>query len=250
VRGGAIKKYEQCIDAREKFKKKCEEMAERHPELAAYQQKLIDEREGPSYNIETPIVYNSALDGIQSFDAIKLLLVADNPGRREQNAAMRSYLVGPAGKIADTFFKKKSGLTIDFRKNVLILNKTPIHTPRTGELRTLCEIGGEKITRLIDDSQRAMVNILVEFYMALKVPIWIIGYSEMKKRGIFETYTRELVASVSRSLIRKQDLFFFRHFSMNQFTIDLNKQRLPDENIESALQRIGYAYRDRVLGGI
>jgi hypothetical protein len=242
--------YERFIDASKRFKIKCEELAERLPELASYQQKLVDERGGPSYDIETPVVYNSALDRIQATDDIKLLLVADNPGRREQSAATRSYLVGPSGKIADNFFKKESGLKIDFRKNVIILNKTPIHTPRTAELRALREIGGEKTVRLIEDSQRAMAEILVEFWTVFKVPIWIIGYSEMKKRGIFETYTRELYASVSHDLIKNKDLFFFRHFSMNQFTIDLNKQRLPDENIESALERIGYAYRDRVLGGI
>jgi hypothetical protein len=218
--------------------------------LAAYQKKLVDERDGPSYDIETPVVYNSALDDIQVSDTIKLLLVADNPGRREQSAGMRSYLVGPSGKIADGFFKKTSALGIDFRKNAIILNKTPVHTPRTVELRTLCALGGEKTARLVEDSQRAMAKVLLEFYTVFQTPVWIIGYSEMKKRGVFETYTRELQSSVSHGLIKEDDLFFFRHFSMNQFTIDLNKQRLSGEPVGSALRRIGYAHRDKALGAL
>jgi hypothetical protein len=244
------KAYEQFVKARENFRKVCESAAKSLPELAGYQQRLVGERGGPSYNIETPVVYNSALDDIHISDNIKLLLVADNPGRREQSADMRRYLVGPSGKIADGFFRKTNALGIDFRKNAIILNKTPVHTPRTVELRTLCALGGEKTARLVEDSQRAMAKTLLEFYMAFQAPIWIIGYSEMKKRGVFEPYTKELHSLVSRGLIKEGDLFFFRHFSMNQFTIDLNKQRSSGEDIESALRRIGYAHRDRVLGAL
>jgi hypothetical protein len=242
------KTYEQFVKARENFRKVCESAAKSLPELAAYQQKLVGERDGPSYDIETPVVYNSALDDIQISDDIKLLLVADNPGRREQSAAMRSYLVGPSGKIADGFFKKTSALGIDFRKNVIILNKTPVHTPRTVELRTLCALGGEKTARLIEESQRAMAKILLEFYTVFQTPIWIIGYSEMKKKGVFETYTTELHSSVSHRLIKEGDLFFFRHFSMNQFTIDLHKQAAAGESLQESLERIGAAYRLRIIG--
>jgi hypothetical protein len=242
------KQWEAFIRVREDFKKLCENIAQEAPELQVLQQRLVDEREEASYTIETPVVYNSALDNIQKTDNIKLLLVADNPGRREQCAAARSYLVGPSGKIAEGFFKKEPALGIDFRKNVIILNKTPIHTPRTILLRTLAEIGGDKTAKLIEYSQKETVKLLLDYYRIFKTPIWIIGYSEMKKRGIFETYTRELGSLVSQKLIAKEDLFFFRHFSMNQFTIDLNKQRKPGEPIDSALAGIGGAYRERVMG--
>jgi hypothetical protein len=35
---------------------------------------------------------------------------------------------------------------------------------------------------------------------------------------------------------------------MNQFTIDLRKQALPGETLSQSLERIGAAYRERVLG--
>jgi hypothetical protein len=112
------------------------------PALGSLQQKLADTRNGPSCTVETPVVYNEALDELGPGDDIQLILVADNPGRREQAAENRRYLVGPSGKIAERFFREEPSLGIDFRKNVLILNKTPVHTPRTAELRELCRLGG------------------------------------------------------------------------------------------------------------
>ncbi|GHV33492.1 hypothetical protein AGMMS4952_25400 [Spirochaetia bacterium] len=175
--------------------------------------------------------------------------MADNPGRREQ--ANRRYLVGPSGKITERFFREEPSLGIDFRKNVLILNKTPVHTPRTVELRELCRLGGAELTEAIAQSQLTMVAILEEFYRALTpVPVWIIGYSEMKKRGIFEVYTDALKSDL-RSAVPDtlfDQLFFYRHFSMNQFTIDLHKQAKRGETTAQTLERIGKAYRERVLG--
>jgi hypothetical protein len=214
--------------------------------LSHFQQVLLDERDGPSYKLETSVVYNSAIDKIENCNDIKLILVADNPGRREQAAENRSYLVGPSGKIAEGFFKKE--MSIDFRKNIIILNKTPIHTPRTAELKKLCSIGGDKISNLVEHSQKEMANLVLKFYKAIKVPIWIIGYSEMKKKGIFETYTKELALLLNKNLIDKNSLFLFRHFSMNQFTADLRKQRKQLETTEDALARIGASYRERIFG--
>ncbi|GHT91756.1 hypothetical protein FACS1894140_2820 [Spirochaetia bacterium] len=215
----------------------------------------MNSREGPTYTVETPIVYNGALDDVQPADNIKLILVADNPGRREQAAENRRYLVGPSGKIAEKFFRENPALGIDFRRSVIILNKTPIHTPRTAELAELCRLGGARtaagavLTTALEESQRAMAALLLEFHRALApVPVWITGYSEMKKGGIFKAYTdtvRDLYANEKKL---KKTVLLFRHFSMNQFTIDLHKQMLPGEAAPETLERIGAAYRERVLG--
>jgi hypothetical protein len=237
--------WEKFIAAREYFKAFCIDTAKKAPHLQQWQEELVARRGAAPNAVETPDVYNNALEAITKSSEIKLLLVADNPGRREQAACNRSYLVGPSGKIAEGFFKKSAAL--DFRKNVIILNKTPIHTPRTAELGVLSEIGGAVAAALITETQKAAAKILLMFYEAFNVPVWIIGYSEMKKRGIFETYTQELAAFISQKLIKRDDVFFFRHFSMNQFTIDLNKQKQADETVEQALSRIGGAYRERII---
>lgn len=236
------------FSARAAFKKYCAELSASLPELMSAQQKLANSREASPYNVETPVVYNSALDDVTTNDTVKLILVADNPGKREQNAQIRRYLAGPSGKIACGFFSARPELGIDFRKNVIILNKTPIHTPRTVELKKLAELGGPGVRAAIESSQEKMAELLVEFYAALRVPVWIIGYSEMRRGGIFERYTGKIGSFAAENKIPENDVFFFRHFSMNQFTIDLNKQRAPSEPVGTALFRIGTAYRERIMG--
>jgi hypothetical protein len=269
--------------AREHFREITEALGRELPGLQPIQQALIDRRAGPAYRVETPIVYNRALDGIGPGDDIRLILVADNPGRREQAAENRYYLAGPSGKLAEKFFRDRPSLGIDFRKHVIILNKTPIHTPRTAELRELGRLGGAHITAALAGSQLAMAELMAEFHAALApIPVWIIGYSEMRRGGIFETFTRALGtlcdppdlkqlqtpsgsprpkartgkrgagmgSSANQARLMKDRLFLYRHFSMNQFTIDLHRQAAPGEDIKKALDRIGRAYREAILTGI
>jgi hypothetical protein len=239
--------------AREHFRESAEALGREVPELQAIQQKLIGLRPGPAYRVETPVVYNHALDGIGSGDEIRLILVGDNPGRREQAAENRYYLAGPSGKLAEKFFRDHPSLGIEFRKNVLILNKTPIHTPRTVELRELGRLGGPRIASAIIASQRSMARLVAEFSAALgPIPVWIVGYSEMRRNGIFETFTRTLgelsdPPGAKGEKTMKDRLFLYRHFSMNQFTIDLHRQAAPEEGIKKALDRMGRAYRTRIF---
>jgi len=222
-------------------------------------QQLVDRRDGPSYTVDTPVVYNLSLEDFTAESEIKMILVADNPGRREQAAENRRYLVGPSGKIAEKFFRDNPELGIDFRKNVLILNKTPIHTPRTAELKDLRAIGNTALNDALASSQKAMAELLAAFWAALGehpangkgrkgVTVWITGYSEMKKGGVFDSYTKTLQTLCAANPRFKDSIFFFRHFSMNQFTIDLKQHRRPGEATEESLHRIGAAYRTRILG--
>jgi hypothetical protein len=237
------------VKARERVRNEVQELSRSLPKLKSIQQKLIDDRkENSSYKVDTPIVYNTALDDINANDEIKLILVGDNPGRREQAAENRRYLVGPSGKIAMKFFSDNPSLGIDFSKNVIILNKTPIHTPRTLELRQLVRLeGADSIARALEESQKTMASLLMEFQLALNAQVWIVGYSEMKKTGIFETYTEELKKLYAQKDRLYKELFLFRHFSMNQFTIDLKKQAIDGETVVKSLKRIGSAYRKHIL---
>jgi hypothetical protein len=248
LNSGAWKKF---VKAREHFRYITEETERSVPQLKKIQQKFADSRAGKnsSYTVETPVVYNCALDDITAGDEIKLILVADNPGRREQAAENRRYLVGPSGKIAQKFFRDNPQLGIDFTKNVIILNKTPIHSPRTAELRRLClpETGSNSIAAVIKESQIKMAQLLLEFHEALCVPVYIIGYSEMKKGGIFEIYTETLKKIYTDKKYLYDQIFLFRHFSMNQFTIDLKKQALKGETVNKSLARIGASYKNKII---
>jgi hypothetical protein len=232
---------------RTRYRAYVDELSRALPELQSYQQALVDSRSGPAYTVETPVLYNFALDDVTQSDDIRLILVADNPGRREQAAENRRYLVGPSGKIAERFFREHPELGIDFRKQAIILNKTPIHTPRTAEMRELCARGGPALAREASESQRFMAALLPDFQRALaSVPVWITGYSEMKKGGIFEAYTEALKHLYPEDL--RGRIFLYRHFSMNQFTVDLRRQAIPGETPQETLERTGRAYRLRILG--
>jgi len=247
--------WDKFVKARERFRVMTEELSRSLPKLKKLQQELADTRaeaKNASYTVETPVVYNSALDDVTANDEIKLIMVADNPGRREQAAENRRYLVGPSGKIAKKFFIDNPQLGIDFVKNVIILNKTPIHSPRTVELRELVRMenasGKHSFATALEESQRSMASLLFEFHTALDCPVWIIGYSEMRKGGIFEVYTEKLKDLYADNKEMYKQLFFYRHFSMNQFTIDLKQQAKPGESVKKSLERIGASYRERILG--
>ena len=241
--------WKKFVKAKERFRQIVEETNQALPGLKKIQQKLADIRQEASYTVQTPVVYNFSLDDITINDTIKLILVADNPGRREQAHENRRYLVGPSGKIANNFFSGNPELGIDFLRNVIILNKTPIHSPRTTELKTLCSM--EKNSSLIsfelEESQKNMADLLLQFHEALCCPVWITGYSEMKKGGIFEVYTDRLkqIYNANEKLFKL--IFIYRHFSMNQFTIDLKKRMSAGEKTEAVLKRIGKMYRERIL---
>jgi len=237
--------------ARNRFRKEVETLSSSLPNLKKIQQEFADNRDETSYKVETPVVYNGALDDFTAEDEIKLILVADNPGRREQASENRRYLVGPSGKIAHKFFRDNPSLQIDYLKNVIILNKTPIHSPRTVELKELCKMDKKDISSLaveLDKSQKFMASLLLEFQEALACPVWITGYSEMRKGGIFETYTEELKTLYSDKKEMYKQVFIYRHFSMNQFTVDLRKRTQGGESVSKALKRIGKAYVERILG--
>jgi hypothetical protein len=241
------KNWDAFTAVRARYKAYIDELSRALPELQSYQQALVDGRPGPAYTVETPVLYNFALDEVTRDDEMRLILVADNPGRREQAAENRRYLVGPSGKIAARFFREHPELGIDFRKQVIILNKTPIHTPRTAELRELCMTGGPALVRAVSESQCFMAAMLPEFQRALdSVPVWITGYSEMKRGGIFEAYTETLKNRYPENL--RGRIFLYRHFSMNQFTVDLHRQAVPEESPRETLERVGRAYRLRILG--
>ena len=244
---------------REEYRAEVARIAAELPELRALQQRLVDAREGGSFTVDTPVVYNGALDDVTPQDEIRLILVADNPGRREQAAENRRYLVGPSGKLAGGFFAAHPELGIEFRRNALILNKTPIHTPRTAELRELGRLGGPALQAAIAASQAVMVRLIRGFHTALSpadngpLPLWIIGYSELGPGKLFAPFSASLAEACGIGGAASADRFrdsilLFRHFSMNQFSVDIRKRAHPDEPVAATLARVGADYRRRCLG--
>ena len=235
-------------DFREQFRKKTEEWsayaADLYPLQAAAAQK-----DTPPYPVQTAVVYNHALDDVVPADDIKLIVIGDNPGKDEQRAENRRYLVGQSGKIADGFFKRNPALGVDFRENVIILNKTPVHTAKTAHLKYVRKNGGEKIASLIEESQVWMAHATAELHKALlQSELWLVGYAELKVRGIFTLYKNALQSAYNDTDAWAR-VFVFQHFSMNRFLIDLKDFRAQNEALPLAesLKALGSAHKTEIF---
>lgn len=240
---------------KEDFKKQCavwEQKAEILG-LSVLQSKAALNDGVPLYPLENPIVYNTALDAVCDQDSIKLIVIADNPGKDEQLHKNRKYLVGLSGKIAAGFFKKHPELDIDFRKNVIILNKTPVHTAKTKELKALAA-SAPLIQSLIDESQIWMAKKTAELHIQLGCPLWLVGYAELKGKGIFSLYRDTLKNTYTSSFPvsgEKENcfnkVFVFQHFSMNRFTIDLFHHADDGQKLQELLEQKGTQHRKEIF---
>lgn len=230
---------------RRNFKAKIQQWNKKVPNLMELQKSAAKEAKTPAYSFETPIVYNRALDEISENDEIKLIVVGDNPGKDEQLLKNNKYLVGQAGKLGEGFFKKHPELGIDFRKNVIILNKTPVHSAKTSQLKHIVKNGGKNAAELIEESQLWMAEQTALLAKKLNAEIWLVGYSELKTKGIFTKYRDEL-----KKCADWEKLFVFQHFSMNRFSIDLKEfmEKHKDFSLEESLFQLGTLHKNEIFG--
>ncbi|HOF85985.1 MAG TPA: hypothetical protein PLV73_08690 [Treponemataceae bacterium] len=243
--------------------------------LAALQTEAAAADGTPDYPVETPIVYNTVLDTLRQTDDIRLILVGDNPGKNEQLAKNRRYLVGQAGKLGEGFFRKNPDLGIDFRKHVIILNKSPVHTAKTKQLARLLREGPAEFAALFDETQRWMARETAALQQALGCPLWLVGYGELREKGLFSVYAKELAAAAQHPAtvahpgratstnataqhpatvghpagkLYSPPVYLFQHFSMNRFSIDLRSRSDPGKSLAENLAIIGKEHRKEILG--
>lgn len=214
--------------------------------LHLLQQAAAADNKTPAYPQETPIVYNHSLDEVQASDRIKLIIISDNPGKNEQLHKNQRYLVGQAGKVAEGFFRRNPELAIDFRREVIILNKTPVHTAKTKELNYLLKHGGEQFRNLFAETQEWLAANTAALQRVLGCPLWLVGYGELRKKSLFTAYAEELRRQYGGK--SEAPVYVFQHFSMNCFAIDFKK--LSDAHTSTAenLRAIGLLHRKEILG--
>lgn len=228
--------------------------------LIFVQEKAMEFFKNVDYELQTPIVYNTALDEITQNDEIKLIVIGDNPGKDEQLTKNQKYLVGQAGKLGNNFFKNHDELGIDFRKNVIILNKTPIHSAKTNQLKKFVTFGGKEIENLIKETQIWMAQETAKLHQKLLQgsenkdypQLWLVGYSELKEKGIFTEYKNELKKQYQTSEEAKNawdNVFVYQHFSMNRFSIDLKEFSTENKNLDlkTQLKTLGKKHKDEIF---
>ena len=249
------------------FKEQIAKWAKKFPNLGDLQRQAALEAKTPEYSFETPIVYNTDLDRLTQNDEIKLIVIGDNPGKDEQLLKNQRYLVGQAGKIADGFFKRNPELGIDFRKNVVILNKTPVHSAKTAQLKRIAKLGGDEVAALLVESQIWMAEKTAELHRAFcqgvrgnaedgtDCELWLVGYSELKEKALFTQYRDTLKKSIVQELPAQWDnVYVFQHFSMNRFTIDLadyekaNEAALKNKSLIEKIHQLGILHKTEIFG--
>lgn len=273
---------------KKELKEKCDEWNKFAAELIPLQKETSRE-DTPDYPIENAVVYNTALDELTPDSEIKLIVIGDNPGKSEQLNINQKYLVGQAGKLADGFFKRHPELEIDFRKNVIILNKTPIHSAKTKHLSKIeksLESTNSPASKLIYDSQIWMAQktarLHIDLYNAAlatytdpsNIPflpqLWLVGYSELKPRGLFLPYRDTLAQTYngqpnstfatytdqSKSTVTPIDpwscVFVYQHFSMNCFNKDITNYQNADSSgsLKNSLECLGKLHKREIFSSI
>lgn len=245
----------ECFSAfRTDFKSYCEKLNSDYSEILAPLQAEAAKKDTPDYPLETPVVYNTALDDITEKSQINLIVIGDNPGKDEQLAKNNKYLVGQSGKIAAGFFQRNPELKTDFRQNAIILNKTPVHTAKTSHLKFLLKNGTKEIQNLIAESQIYMAQKTAELHQNLLKSgngdfpeLWLIGYAELKNKGLFTNYRDTLKAAYSNECWDK--VFVFQHFSMNRFLIDLKtfRENNSTKSLTESINELGLLHKKEIF---
>ena len=242
--------FERFCQFREKFKNQIEiwksQLCGQEANIKLMQKALAKKDGVPDYSLDNILVYNKALDEILEQDNIKLIVIGDNPGKAEQLAKNQRYLVGQAGKIAEGFFARNPELETDFRKNVIILNKTPLHTAKTKELLTLTKECSPIVKQIFEESQIFMARETANLAKDLGLEIWLVGYSELKPKGIFSIYKESLKSAFED--FSKSKVFVYQHFSMNRFLVDLKENLDSSKSLKENLISIGENHRKEIFG--
>jgi hypothetical protein len=210
----------------------------KYPELREEIAELIPEN---SYPLENFIVYNTDLDKISGEKEIKLIVVADNPGKDEQLDKNMAYLVGKSGVVMKNFLTQNSIIELP-EQQLIILNKTPVHTASTLLLKKL-----KKHREFIDETQAYMAHLLRDIHTLFPVPIWIIGMSEIRQKGLFAPWRSEMMNLCEKEKTLERDLLCFKHFSYGNFSKDIKQtiEENPGITVEKAITLRGRSYRSR-----
>lgn len=248
---------------RDEFKNYCAEFNSAFQSELRPLQISAAKKDTPPYPVENPVVYNTALDSITQDSQIKKIVIGDNPGKNEQLSCNKKYLVGQAGKIAQSFFQNHPEFETDFRENVIILNKTPVHSAKTAHLKQIEKEASAELAQKIRESEIWLAEKTAELHQNLcrlspdknSLPeLWLVGYGELRQNGIFAAYRETLKKSYLEN--QKADarlywdkVFVFQHFSMNRFSIDLKNFAAKENtgNFAEGARKLGALHKIEIF---
>ena len=225
---------------KEQFKKFCSFRDEFRKQTALWNEeynKVLKEKiESLSgCEITNSFIYNEKLDEINENDNIKYIWIQDNPGYNEM--LQNRYAIGASGKAGQNFMKNE-GLTEDFDREVIVLNKSPIHTKVTAVLSKL------KNRDIQDETQKYMAKAIFNVHNIFECDLWILGISNLN--GIFGTFSKDMEKLYKNSSLNKK-MFLYYHFSQGQFkkAYNMEASTLGTDDPDKILESIGIKNRKK-----
>ena len=191
------------------------------------------------------IIWNNNLDKISDLSHIKLIVCADNPGKHEFKDNVYLSSNGKCGVMAKNFFQR---LNLNLHEEVIVLNKTPIHTCKTKGLKKIPQ-------NIFEESQIIMANFAIELLKAChkRTELWILGTSNAnfgEKNPLFAKY-KEIIAKAKNDEELWRKIFCFYHFSCGGFYRELysyidKRDGLEEQMLKNVLHNIG-TYRKNLF---
>jgi hypothetical protein len=222
--------FEKFCSFRDKFKKQIILWNEEYNTILKEKIETLE-----AYEIENVFIYNEKLDEITEKNNIKYIWIQDNPGYNEM--LQNRYAVGASGKAGQNFMVN-AGLVKDFDKEIIVLNKSPLHTRVTATLSKL------KNREIQDETQKYMAELNYNIHNIFQCEMWILGISNLK--GIFGTFSRNMENLYKNSSLNKK-MFLYYHFSQGQFkkAYNLKEKELKSSNTDEILISIGTENRKK-----
>ena len=133
---------------------------------------------------------------------------------------------------------------------MIILNKTPVHSAKTLQLKKIMELGGKPAADLILESERWMARETARLHQKLgNTDLWLVGYSELKEGHFFEPYREAFKAAYTNAPEQWKKVYVYQHFSMNRFSIDLNEfsKQNPALPLKEQLSALGLRHKNEIF---
>jgi hypothetical protein len=126
--------------------------------------------EWPAQHPDLPFVWNTEwnrffADG-GALGRVKVILCADNPGVEEHK---HSIYLAPTGRSGREARRTLAAAGYDWATEVLCINKVPVHTPKTNDLRALVDRAS------LAAMERVMADGLVRLVRETGAWAWIVG---------------------------------------------------------------------------
>ena len=175
---------------------------------------------------------------IERREQYKYILIGDNPGVEEFEKGR--YFIGKSGQALRIFFEEN--LVDNFDKEVIVYNKTQLHTSKTEQLHG---VRSRLKFKLFNNILLDNAEIISVAHKLLNVPVIMVGYSEFT--DLFQTFWKEINKNIFA-----EDILVFKHPSHNHFFDQWNfeKAKHPTKTNLELLVDIGSKNRQIIQNRI